>query len=286
MSDRATCDVCPHSCTLAAGNLGICGARINEAGKVVSANYGLATALALDPIEKKPLNRFHSGSRILSYGSFGCNLKCPFCQNSDIATMTADEAAGSTSRSTVFISPEELVEKALELRPNGNIGVAFTYNEPLISPEYIIDVGGLLHDEGLVSVAVTNGYCEPEMFDELLPFIDAFNIDLKCFSENGYKKLGAPDGLHVVKRNIKAANDAVKHVEVTTLIVPGISDDEDLFEEECSWLASVNPDMPLHISRFFPNHKMQDVSPTDIDLMRRFYQIAQAHLKYVYLGNV
>lgn len=286
MNDRATCNVCPHACSIAPGSLGICGARINEGGNVTSANYGLVTALALDPIEKKPLNRFHPGSRILSYGSFGCNLKCPFCQNSDIATMTADDIVKATGRSNIFLSPAELVEKAIELKVNSNIGVAYTYNEPLISPEYIIDVGGMLHEVGMLSVAVTNGYCQPRKFDELLPYIDAFNIDLKCFTASGYEQLGAPGGLDVVKRNIEEASKAGKHVEVTTLVVPGISDDEELFTEECEWLASINPNIPLHISRFFPNHKMLDEAPTNLALLQSFDQIAQAHLKYVYLGNI
>ena len=281
--DSAVCDVCPHSCRIAPGRSGFCGARRNEGASVIDANYGMATALALDPIEKKPLARFHPGAYILSYGSFGCNLSCAFCQNSDISM--SDAGSMVASRST-YIAPDTLVENARQLTDRGNIGVAFTYNEPLIAPEYLRDVGILLHEEGLVSVVVTNGYCQPKTFQRSLPYMDALNIDLKCFSEEGYERLKAPNGLQTVCSNIRSAVEKGKHVEVTTLVVPGLSDDESEFEKECEWLASVDPEIVLHISRFFPRYRMVDEEPTDIGLMRRFRDIAESRLRYVELGNV
>ena len=287
MSERAshdktaTCGVCPHGCPMQEGDTGLCGARGVRDGRVVSLNYGEATALALDPIEKKPLARFMPGSRILSYGSFGCNMACPFCQNADIAQVRACEHPP-----TRFISPAELVGQAEELLFSGNAGVALTYNEPLIAPEYLIDVGGLTKSVGLVLAVVTNGYATPETFDAACSVANVMNIDLKCFTEEGYAKLGAPGGLACVTRNIQTAHEAGVHVEVTTLVVPGISDSEEAFREEVAWLASVSPDIPLHITRFFPTHKMTDDSPTDIALMHRFCDIAQESLRHVFLGNV
>ncbi len=287
MNDRAqsaaTCTVCPHTCRIAEGELGLCGARSCIDGQVVSRNFGEACALALDPIEKKPLAHFHPGSLVLSYGSYGCNLRCNFCQNSDISMARACDALGEHA---VYISPTELVEKAKELVFQGNIGVALTYNEPLIAPEYLKAVGDLLHEEGLLCVVVTNGYITPKTFASLIPSIDAMNIDLKCFSEKGYETVGAPGGLGVVKHTIAEAQEAGIHVEVTTLVVPGLSDDPVQFEEECRWLASLDTSLPLHLSRFFPQYKMLDSNPTDVQLLRDFEDIARRYLEYVYLGNV
>lgn len=282
---KAICDVCPHRCAIAIGRVGICRARGNVDGRVESLNYGQATALSLDPIEKKPFARFHPDSMILSYGSYGCNLRCAFCQNSDISMAGAD-ACGNASLPTRFISPEQLVEEALGLKARGNIGVAITYNEPLIASEFIVDTGSLCHGAGLCLALVSNGYANEDVFDKAMGVTDAINIDLKCFSEEGYGALGAPDGLCTVKRNIETAVDSGVHVEVTTLVVPGISDSPQQFEGECAWLASLDRSIPLHISRFFPQYKMTDAAPTDVALMLRFRSIAERYLDNVYLGNV
>ncbi|WP_417144261.1 AmmeMemoRadiSam system radical SAM enzyme [Raoultibacter massiliensis] len=275
------CGVCPHGCRLHEGSFGICGARTVRSGKVASLSYGQATSLALDPVEKKPFARFHPGSMILSYGSYGCNLRCSFCQNSDISMV---DAAGSLP--THFMSPENLIERAIELRAQGNIGVAFTYNEPFIAPEYLMDAARRARGEGLASAAVTNGYVAKPVWDEALPHLDALNIDLKCFSEEGYRLLGAPGGLAVVKRSIETALEAGVHVEVTTLVVPGFSDDEELFERECAWIASLDPSTPLHISRFFPAYRMIGAQPTPPAVLGLFQSIAKRYLAHVYLGNV
>ncbi len=275
------CTVCPHQCVLREGAVGLCGARGNEVGRAVSVNYGEASSLALDPIEKKPLARFHPGAKILSYGSFGCNMSCAFCQNASISQV---RVCGHPQ--TVFVSPEELAVKAQELLDMGNIGVALTYNEPLIAPEFLMDTGRLLKEAGLVLCVVTNGYANAPVFDEACRVTSAMNIDLKCFTEEGYRKMGAPDGLAVVKRNIQAAHETGVHVELTTLVAPGISDDEEAFREEVAWIATISPDIPLHLSRFFPTYRMTDAAPTSLSLLQRFQAIANEHLTYVYLGNV
>jgi len=275
------CPVCPHACRRSERQNGICGARGVRGGRVVSLNYGQATALALDPIEKKPLARFHPGSSILSYGSYGCNLSCNFCQNADISTATAAQPPA-----TQRITPDELVEQAAALTPTGNCGIALTYNEPLIAPEFLIDTAQLAHDRGLVTVAVTNGYVNLDTWQACLACLDAVNIDLKCFSEDGYASLDAPGGLAVVKRSIETAVRAGVHVEVTTLVVPGLSDDAEAFEREVRWLATLDRNIPLHISRFFPRYQAQASSPTNPRVLHAFEAIARKHLTYVYLGNL
>ena len=208
---KVSCDLCFHRCALAEGQTGLCRARANRGGEIVPLNYGRLTALALDPIEKKPLRRFHPGSLILSAGSFGCNLRCPFCQNAEIA------AAGPESF-TRDCSPEQLVQTALELRSRGNIGVAYTYNEPLVGYEYVRDCARLVHQAGMVNVLVTNGTIQPGPWEALLPLLDAVNIDLKGFTQVWYSTLGGD--LETVRRSISMAARAC-HVEVTTLVVPG-----------------------------------------------------------------
>lgn len=277
----AMCPICPHSCTLEEGKLGICGTRTVEDGAIVSLSYGRATALALDPIEKKPLAAFHPGSTILSYGSYGCNLSCRFCQNSDISTARSDSGI-----STRYLSPEDLVEKALAVVDEGNIGIAFTYNEPFIAWEYLRDAATLAHKKQLLTVAVTNGYVSAETWKQSFEYVDAFNIDLKCFTARGYESLGAPNGLDIVKNSIKSACEAGAHVEVTTLVVPDLSDSVDDFENECRWLESLDADIPLHITRYFPRHLDRGKEATDRNLLDTFVEIAQMHLSKVFLGNV
>ena len=269
------CDVCPRHCTLEEGQTGFCRARANIGGQIVCKSYGRLTALALDPIEKKPLRRFHPGSVILSVGSFGCNMHCPFCQNSDIS-MADDQIP------TVEQSPASLVAKALELVPRGNIGIAYTYNEPLIGYEYVRDCARLAHEAGLMNVLVTNGMVCEEPLDTLLPLIDAMNIDLKAFSQSFYDLAGGD--LATVQNTIRHAVKAC-HVEVTTLIVPGLNDTDEAMEAESSWLSTLSPELPLHISRFFPRCHMTDCQPTPTATIYRLHEIAQKHLTFVYTGN-
>lgn len=272
---NTNCELCFHHCALAEGQTGLCRARANRDGRIVPLNYGRLTSLALDPIEKKPLRRFHPGSFILSAGSFGCNLRCPFCQNAEISM-------SGTEFPTHDYAPEALTQLALQLRPRGNIGVAYTYNEPLVGYEYVRDCAALIHGAGMVNVLVTNGTVEEAPWRELLPLIDAVNIDLKGFTEGWYRSLGGD--LETVKRSIALAAESC-HVEVTTLVVPGGNDGEDEMRVLSSWLASVSPDIPLHVSRFFPRHRMTDRPPTPVDRVYRLAEIARERLRYVYTGN-
>lgn len=273
---RVECEICPHHCKIEEGNVGLCKARSNQGGKIVSENYGKLTAVALDPIEKKPLYHFYPGSKILSVGSYGCNLNCPFCQNCDISMV------GGCDIETSEILCEELIQKALMLKSKGNIGIAYTYNEPLIGYEFVRDCAVLAKKNGLMNVVVTNGYICEEPLKDLLPLIDAFNIDLKGFTEEYYHKLRGD--LATVKRSIELAVEKC-HVEVTTLIVPGENDSEEEIAELSSWIAGINPDIPLHISRFFPRWQMQDKEATSIKQVYHLAKVARRKLKYVYEGN-
>jgi len=273
---KAQCDICPHHCAIEEGQTGFCRARGNKGGKVVDENYGIVTSIALDPIEKKPLSRFFPGNRILSVGSYGCNLRCLFCQNYAISMCGKGEARETT------VSPEALVEQAVSLIPHRNIGIAFTYNEPLIGYEFVQDCAALAHGQDLKTVLVTNGYINEEPLTQLLPLIDAMNIDLKGFTEAYYRKLSGH--LEPVKRAIELSARSC-HVEVTTLIVPGENDSPKEMRSLSSWLAGVDETIPLHISRFFPRYRMSDAEATDVDLIYELADVAREKLKYVYEGN-
>ena len=268
--------LCMHRCALSEGQYGRCRARKNEKGRIICANYGKLTALMLDPIEKKPLRYFFPGSRILSVGSFGCNLACPFCQNHEISM------ASPASAEYREISPEALTSLALRCRDQGSIGLAFTYNEPLVGYEFVRDTARLAHSQGLKNVLVTNGSAHLSILEELLPYIDAMNIDLKGFSSAYYRRLGGD--LETVLAFIqRAAKDC--HVELTTLIVPGENDSEEEMEREAQWIASIDPKIPLHVTRFFPRYRMQDREATDVGRILRLKVIAGRQLAYVCTGN-
>lgn len=278
---EAICTVCMHHCHLMPGQRGICRARKNVDGKIICENYGYLTAMALDPIEKKPLRRFKPGSMVLSVGSFGCNLRCPFCQNHAISMLSADEAADQAN-GPICITPQTLAKKALQCRAAGNIGVAFTYNEPLVGWEYVRDTAKLVKRSGMDDILVTNGTASLEVLEELLPFIDAMNIDLKGFRESYYRKLGGD--LDTVKRFItRAAKDC--HVELTTLIVPGENDGIDEMEEEARWIASLDERIPLHVTRFFPRYRMMDREATEVETVYRLADVARRYLADVFVGN-
>ena len=278
--EQVLCDVCPKFCKLREGQIGFCRARSNIGGKIVPINYGQATSLALDPIEKKPLMRFCPGTYILSYGSYGCNLRCPYCQNASISM------AGPDNCPHRLITPEGLTDLAVDLSKQepGNIGVAFTYNEPTVCFEFIRDTSKLLHEAGLKSVVVTNGGLVRKYADELLPHVDALNIDLKGFSDEFYRYVKGE--FDTVKEFIKAAVEHKCHVELTTLAIPTKNNDPEEMEREAEWIASISPDIPLHLSRFFPRYKVDDLPPTPAETIYRLKDIAQKKLKYVYTGNL
>lgn len=282
------CAVCFRHCRLDEGQTGFCGGRICKDGKVTALNYGRVTSLALDPIEKKPLARFHPGSRILSAGSFGCNLRCPFCQNYEISW---SEEAMRFSRTAQQITPQELAGLAAEYRSRGNIGLAFTYNEPLIGYEFIRDTARLVHEAGMLNVLVSNGTAELWVLEELAPCIDAMNIDLKGFTADWYNRtLGG--SFEQVKAFISRAVQLC-HVELTTLIVPGGNDSPEEMRRLTEWVSKltdsegrpIGAEIPLHVSRFFPRFKMLDRPPTDVRTVYALADIAREKLRYVYTGN-
>ena len=278
--EQVLCDVCPKFCKLREGQIGFCRARSNIGGKIVPINYGQATSLALDPIEKKPLMRFCPGTYILSYGSYGCNLRCPYCQNASISM------AGPDNCPHRLITPEGLTDLAVDLSKQepGNIGVAFTSNEPTVCFEFIRDTSKLLHEAGLKSVVVTNGGLVRKYADELLPHVDALNIDLKGFSNEFYRYVKGE--FDTVKEFIKAAVEHKCHVELTTLVIPTKNDDPEEIGREVEWIASISPEIPLHLSRFFPRYKVDDLPPTPAETIYRLKDIAEKKLKYVYTGNL
>ncbi len=276
----AVCKVCFRHCDIEEGALGACKARTCLDGVVVAANYGRVTALALEPIEKKPLARFCPGSKILSYGSYGCNLFCPFCQNYDIS-----RTDGSEFEAEDKLTPEALADIAYKFRDRGNIGVAYTYNEPLVSYEFVRDTARLVKEKGMKNVLVTNGTAELPVLEEILPFIDAMNVDIKSMSEKTYRDV-LKGNLATTKAFIeRAVKDC--HVELTMLIVTDMNDSEEEMRELVDWISGLEggKEIPLHISRFFPRYKMTDRPATDVDKIYRLADIAGDRLKYVYTGN-
>ena len=278
------CPVCFRHCSLKEGVAGFCGARSLVNGQVAANNYGKLTALALDPIEKKPLARFHPGSLILSAGSYGCNLRCPFCQNSDISW--SEEALKLAEKECETVTPEELAATALYYKERGNIGLAFTYNEPLIGYEFVRDTARLVHENGMLNVLVTNGTASLEVLDALSAYIDAMNIDLKGFTDDYYSRVLGGSRQMVMDFITQAVKCC--HVELTTLIVPGENDTEEEMREMTRWIAGLKPDgtkIPLHISRFFPRFHMTDRPATDVQRIYRLSDVAREQLTYVYTGN-
>jgi pyruvate formate lyase activating enzyme len=284
----AKCGVCFRHCEIPEGGTGFCGARGCREGRVVPLNYGLLTALALDPIEKKPLMRFRPGSKILSLGSYGCNLRCPFCQNHEISWSAEALTWGERARRA---TPEALVEAALDCTGRGNIGLAFTYNEPLIGWEFVRDTAKLAHEAGLVNVLVTNGTAETAVLEELGPYIDAMNIDLKGFTEGYYRRVLGGD-LETVKAFIQRAVQLC-HVELTTLIVPGENDSPEEIRALTAWVSAlrdgegriIGDGVPLHVSRFFPRYRMTDRAATPVKTVYALAEAAREKLRYVYTGN-
>jgi pyruvate formate lyase activating enzyme len=268
---RVRCFLCPQVCAIAPGESGKCFVRKNIDGSLFAMTYAKVSAVAMDPIEKKPLYHFYPGSGILSVGSVGCNFTCPFCQNYHLV-----------ERKTALddMPPEKLVKLALE---HESIGIAYTYNEPMIWFEYVMDCAKLARKEGLKNVLVTNGYISPEPLKEMLPLIDAMNIDLKYIRDGDYAKYsGARVG--PVKKTIEEANKACM-VELTNLIVTGVNDSDEDIEGLIDWVAFVDRSIPLHFSRYFPQYKF-DNPATPQSSLKLAYELATRKLDYVYVGNI
>ena len=280
-TESVTCTTCPHACRIGPGQVGRCRARGWKEGKVAPLSYGRITSIALDPVEKKPLARWRPGGWLVSVGSYGCNLSCPFCQNYHIAQAAADDVAWRT------ILPEELVGLTLDARARGQQrveGIAHTYNEPLISWEYVRDTGILAHEAGLANVLVSNGCAQSSVIDELAPLIDAANIDLKGFASDYYRWCGG--NIDAVKGCIRRlAAEPSCHLEVTTLIVPQRNDDPHEMEELAQWLSSVDPDITLHVTRYFPRWRLSPGTATPVAQVYAMAQVARGELANVVVGN-
>ncbi len=274
---KLQCRLCPHNCLLKVNEIGKCKIRKNINGILYSLSYGVISSVAFDPIEKKPLYHFYPSSIILSVGSFGCNFKCDFCQNWEISQVGVENVEADTK-----VSPEELLKYA-DSRKN-NIGISYTYNEPLINFEFVLETAKIFHSHNYKNVLVTNGYINKEPLLELLTYIDAANIDLKSFNKDFYKKI-CDGNLNFVLQTIELMLQEKKHVELTTLVIPGYNDSEEEIKQIVEHVSSLSKDIPMHFSRYYPMYKFT-TKPTDIDTLIKIYNIAKEKLNYVYLGNI
>lgn len=269
---KAKCLLCPHRCEINDNSIGKCRVRKNIEGELVTLNYGKIAANNLDPIEKKPLYHFHPGKNIFSIGSFGCNLKCSFCQNHSIAHGIPQ---------SIESIPEKIVEFAC--RQADNIGVAYTYNEPSIWYEFVLDTAKLIKEKGKKNVIVSNGYISKEPLLKLIPYIDAMNIDLKAFSNEFYDNI-CKGRLNPVLDTITMAKKSC-HIEITTLLIEGLNTKEEEIIELSKWVASIDENIPLHLSKYYPAYKMNSPA-TSVEKIIELYNIAKEYLNYVYIGNV
>ena len=275
---RVECQLCPHHCRIPDGKTGICRSRKNRGGVLVSEVYGKPCALAIDPVEKKPLYHFHPGTTCLSLACTGCNFRCLNCQNHDISQVSPNQA------DHYELSPQELIALC---QKHHQPGIAYTYTEPLTYLEYIADCAQLAHEAGIWNILVSAGYLCQEPLKDLLPFLDAANIDLKSFSDDIYQQVSGGH-LQPVLDTILAMRDAGVWVEITNLVIPGINDDMEMIRQMCRWLSSNGlADAPLHFSRFFPRYKMQHTPPTPLQTLKAAKQVAEEEgISHVYLGNV
>ena len=275
---RVECQLCPHHCKISDGKTGICRNRRNYDGVLVSEVYGKPCSLAIDPIEKKPLYHFHPGTTCLSMACTGCNFRCLNCQNHEISQVTPDAV------DYYKLTPEDVVSLCLR---HHCPGIAYTYTEPLTYLEYVIDTARLAHEKGLWNILVTAGYVCKEPLADLLPFLDAANIDLKSFSDEIYQKVSGGH-LSTVLDTILAMRDAGIWIELTNLVIPTVNDDMEMIRHMCRWMVENDlAEVPLHFSRFFPRYKMQDIPPTPVSTLRIAEQIAREEgIQHVYLGNV
>jgi pyruvate formate lyase activating enzyme len=273
--DKLECLLCPHYCKLSKGKTGICGVRKNTGVKIELLTYGVISGYSLDPVEKKPLYHFFPGNNILSIGSYGCNMKCDYCQNYHISQNIPKSIIADST-------PDEIANDALSAK--NNIGIAFTYNEPVIWFEFIKDVAPLVKNKGLYTALVTNGFINPDPLNELIEVTDAFNVDLKAFNNDFYKRLTG-SSLEPVKNTLKQIVKAGRHLEITTLLITGQNDNDSEMEDQVKWIASeLGNEVPFHLSRYFPMYKRDDPT-TPHDTLFKLYDIASKSLSYVYMGN-
>ncbi len=269
---KVICSLCPNACVIAEGKHGVCRVRFNRGGTLDIPFYGKLSSISVDPIEKKPLFHYHPGSRILSVGFVGCSFRCKFCQNYHISQ--------STDIETRYVEPEELVRLAAG---ENSFGIAYTYSEPLVHIEYVMETARIARNNGIKNVLVSNGYIRQKPAEELLPLIDAANIDLKADSPEFYGTETAGK-LDEVKRFISQAAGRI-HLEVTTLVIPGKNDDPGQIEGIARFLQSLDPSIPFHLSRYYPQYQYK-VPPTPVSTITKLMEVARRHLPYVYAGNV
>ncbi|KKQ90445.1 MAG: Radical SAM domain protein [Berkelbacteria bacterium GW2011_GWA1_39_10] len=284
--DYLECQTCNHRCKIAPFRRGICGVRENNRGKLSLLVYGRVIAENIDPIEKKPLYHFMPGTKSLSIATVGCNLRCLWCQNDDISQCTKSDdfdRDAIMNKVGVEMEPEQIVTDA---KKQNCPSISYTYTEPTIFLEFALDTMKLAKKEGLKNIWVSNGYMTTETLDLITPYLDAINIDLKGFSEENYLKYSGAK-LQPVLDNIRDIYKRKIHIEVTTLIVPGVNDDEKQLDSIAKFLASISKEIPWHISRFFPAYKMMDTPPTPIETLELAESLGkEAGLKYIHLGNI
>ncbi|TDS31611.1 AmmeMemoRadiSam system radical SAM enzyme [Halanaerobium congolense] len=264
------CELCPHECKISESKTGICQVRKNISGKLYSLNYGEISSIAVDPIEKKPLYHFHPGAEVLSFGSWGCNLSCQFCQNWQISQQKP---------LLKDYSPQEIVDKAVEREINY---IAYTYSEPIVFYEYMLETARIARENGIKNIIISNGFINKEPLKALIPLLDAANIDLKAFTDDFYRDY-CSGGLESVKKTISLLAKEV-HLEITTLIISDLNDDLAELTELFKWIADLNDEIPLHLSRYHPAYKLKN-PPTNLELMKKAYKKAKKYLQHVYLGN-
>jgi pyruvate formate lyase activating enzyme len=270
------CRLCPHFCKIPEGKTGICRVRKNTGDKIELLTYGVLSGFSLDPVEKKPLYHFFPGHNILSAGSYGCNMRCDFCQNYNISQTIPESFFPE-------ITPEKIVKQALSAE--NNIGIAFTYNEPVIWFEFMRDAAIASKREGLYTAMVSNGYVNSKPLNDIIQFIDAFNIDLKAFNNDFYRKLTGAD-LESVKSSLKQISKSGRHLEITSLIIPGQNDNGDEMLLQTEWIAGeLGKNVPLHLSRYFPMFKRNDKA-TSQETLNKLFEIASSKLDHVYIGNI
>jgi len=272
-NQQLQCQLCPHYCVLKQGHTGRCLVRKNIEGKLYSLNYGKLSAIAIDPIEKKPLHHFFPGSEILSVGSYGCNMKCEFCQNCDISR--------EFNIPKQYIKPEDIVNSAMD---HDLKSIAYTYNEPTVFYEWMIETAKCAKEHGIRNVMVTNGFINPEPFMQLAPLLDAMNIDIKTYDDKQYQRICA-GRLAPVLKTIALAKGYGIHVELTCLIVPKLNDDIEQLDKLFEQIHQRVGDIELHVSRYFPRYHYNEPA-TDIALMLKIKEVAKKYFSYVSLGNV
>lgn len=278
IDDGVECQLCPHHCRIREGVRGRCRSRECRDGKLYALSYGMPCALAIDPVEKKPLNHFMPGTRCLSLSCTGCNLSCRWCQNSDISQVAPDQA------DHYVLTPEEVVDLCLQ---RGLPSLAYTYTEPFTWWEYMYDIAVLAHDKGLKNILVSAGYVEKAPLRALLPYIDAANIDIKAVDDDFYQRYcGAT--LVTVLDNILAMKSAGIHIEITNLLVTGLNDSEEQVGQLCRWMSENGlQEVPLHLSRYFPRYRMKEPGPTPKATLVKAREIALASgIRFVHLGNI